>query len=752
MNMDNDMYKAIRIMKHLLCVLLLISFASMALATPDQQQTFYHNMSIVLQPNTADIRVTDQIHIPDTYRGNIKKPIALDFSLHGHLVIDSVEGGTLVPHDPSNETHARGDVPLRHYTLQVLPNHKSVTLVYHGKINHAVQQPGQAYARSSGYTPGVISVEGVFLANSSVWYPRFNRPLVSFRLNITLPKGWDVVSQGRLTKDEITKKGKVVVWEESNPQDDIYLVAGQYKRYTQSISDSTDAMVYLRRTDEALAQKYLDTTEQYIEMYNTLLGDYPYSKFALVENFWETGYGMPSFTLLGPRVIRFPFILHSSYPHEILHNYWGNGVFVDYSKGNWSEGLTAYLADHLVSEQNGKGVEYRRDVLQKYTDFVSMGKDFPITRFVSKHSSSSEAVGYGKTLMFFHMLRRQLGDEGFILALRQFYQTHRFSQASFDNIRKIFSIVADKDLTSVFQQWIIQPGAPSLILQNVGVKKVNKGFQLKATIKQTQIGTPYTLTVPVAVHLRDQNQAFQTSINMTEREQELELILPAQPVRVDIDPQFDVFRRLDSREIPSALSQGFGAESPLFILPSKADEEVIQAYSQLAKAWRTRSSTLTTIRDDQLDSLPNDRTVWIMGWQNKFRKNILNTLSTHNVKFDNNQLTLDKKEYKSKQYSAVLTGRQPKNPDKTMLWIASDNPKAIMQLARKLPHYRKYSFLVFEGEKATNIQKGQWEVKNSPLSQAIIVGDRKTSNTRSGQLTARKALAELPMPNVTTEH
>ena len=71
-------------------------------------------------------------------------------------------------------------------------------------------------------------------------------------------------------------------------------------------------------------------TAQYLEMYRQLIGPYPFAKFALVENFWETGYGMPSFTLLGPQVIRFPFILHSSYPHEILHNWWGNSVFVDW--------------------------------------------------------------------------------------------------------------------------------------------------------------------------------------------------------------------------------------------------------------------------------------------------------------------------------------------------------------------------------------------------------------------------------------
>ena len=57
---------------------------------------------------------------------------------------------------------------------------------------------------------------------------------------------------------------------------------------------------------------------------------------------------MPSFTLLGAKVIRLPFIVSSSYPHEILHNWWGNGVFVDVQQGNWCEGLTAYLADHLL--------------------------------------------------------------------------------------------------------------------------------------------------------------------------------------------------------------------------------------------------------------------------------------------------------------------------------------------------------------------------------------------------------------------
>jgi hypothetical protein len=56
---------------------------------------------------------------------------------------------------------------------------------------------------------------------------------------------------------------------------------------------------------------------------------------------------------------------------------------------------------------------------------VLSGRDFPLAQFRSRHSSSSEAVGYGKSLMFFHMLRLQLGDEAFVQGLQDFYRDNK---------------------------------------------------------------------------------------------------------------------------------------------------------------------------------------------------------------------------------------------------------------------------------------------------------------------------------------
>ena len=229
-------------------------------------------------------------------------------------------------------------------------------------------------------------------------------------MEVALPADWHVISQGGGTSRDEQGTGPLGLRRADGGDLPLWRPAGAS---TARPAGAVEALVYLREEDDALAAKYLAATAQYLEMYRELIGPYPYGKFALVENFWETGFGMPSFTLLGPTVIRFPFILHSSYPHEILHNWWGNSVFVDYASGNWCEGLTAYLADHLIQEQRGRGAEYRRGTLQKYRDYVKEGRDFPLGEFRSRHSAATEAVGYGKSLMGFHMLRRSIGDEAF---------------------------------------------------------------------------------------------------------------------------------------------------------------------------------------------------------------------------------------------------------------------------------------------------------------------------------------------------
>ena len=300
---------------------------------------------------------------------------------------------------------------------------RSLTLAYEGVIDTPLSDPKEEYTRGFRDTTGLIGAEGVYMAGSTVWHPRFGPELITFDVTAAAPASWHVISQGNGTSRGADGKAH---WNSGGPMDEIYVVGGPLHQFKDS-AGAIETLVYLHERDASLAGKYLAATAQYIEMYRSLIGPYPYGKFALVENFWETGYGMPTFTLLGPQVIRFPFIINSSYPHEILHNWWGNSVFVDYGAGNWCEGLTAYLADHLIQEQRGAAAEYRRATLQKYRDYVRTGRDFPLAEFRERSSAATEAVGYGKALMGYHTLRRAIGDEAFRQTFARFYATSRAS-------------------------------------------------------------------------------------------------------------------------------------------------------------------------------------------------------------------------------------------------------------------------------------------------------------------------------------
>jgi len=707
------------------------------------EETIHHEMKILLKPKTSYIEVEDTITIPEKiFTENVGN---LTFSLNGNLrLLSTTDDINILPITVNNgsDHHASDTMG---YKISPSSGLRRFTLKYEGEIYQPLSKIEEDYSRSFNITSGLISSEGIFLSEASCWYPNFNDFLLTFTLDIKLPKGWDVISQGsrkiRLREEKIEH----IQWESTKPQDEIYLVGGKYIEYKKR-SDYIQAMVFLRTPDKPLADEYLKTTIQYIKMYSKLIGPYPYKKFALVENFWETGYGMPSFTLLGPKVIRFPFILHTSYPHEILHNWWGNGVFVDYQTGNWCEGLTSYLADHLIKEQQGQGAQYRRTALQKYTDYVKVNKDFPLTEFRSRHSSVTQAVGYDKTMMFFHMLRNKLGDDVFKQGLQKFYADYKFRHASFEDWEKVFSTVSGKDLKTDFKQWITRSGAPELRIEQVALKKETGKYLLSGILKQMQEGPGYKLEVPLAVYLNGFKKPYRTKLLMNDKQLRISQKLPAAPLRLDIDPDFDVFRRLDRKEIPPALSQLFGADKVLIILPAKADEKLKMKYFELAILWKNSGfGTIEIKYDNQINLLPTDRSVWIWGWKNLFRQEIATIVKDYGVFIHNNEIDINNHQVNRKNHSVVFTLRNPANESFTIAWMATDNLDTIPGLGRKLPHYRKYSYLIFEGPEPSIVLKEQWPTIDSPMSVLIRQKDGSFPQNIKPEPAPRTALADLPV-------
>jgi len=617
-----------------------------------------------------------------------------------------------------------------------------VEIRYGGVIHHELQTQGEEYQRSFSETPGIIDTQGVFLAGTSFWVPTFGDGLVTFSLEVSgLTPPWDVVSQGRRTRHEITSDGsRTTAWNLEHPTEEVYLVAGPWQAYSDHAGE-IEVYAFLREDDPGLAGRYLDATKRYLELYEGMLPPYPYASFALVENFWETGYGMPGFTLLGQQVIRFPWILTSSYPHELLHNWWGNSVYIDAETGNWCEGLTAYMADHLFAEQRGEGATYRRATLKKFSDLVSDGNDFPLADFSSRQSAASEAVGYGKSLMLFHMLRRGLGNESFLAGLGRFDRDHRYSRAGFADIAKALSDEVGGDWGPFIEEWVQRTGAPILEVIDVQVAR-NPSTELpwKVTVKirQTQDGKPFPLTVPVAVTVEGQSEAIWSEAGTCgSHDCVIEVLSSSRPLRLDIDPAFDVMRRLNPLEVPPALTTLFGADDPIFVLPAGATEAEQTAWRELAAAWAKPDEPRLAL-DREIETLP-DGSVWVLGWNNTFATEISDRVTEQGAAVNQDSVTFPTDEMPRTDHSLVLVARADSNPADALGWVAAEPVEAIPGLARKLPHYTRYSYLGFKGPEPENMAKGMWQPLSSPLVRKLAEGE-----LAELRLPARQPLAELP--------
>ncbi|MBM4063908.1 MAG: M1 family metallopeptidase, partial [Planctomycetes bacterium] len=305
-------YNRVPAMTFLLAAVLFVQ----APQAPPPPLTIDHALSVQLDPAAHRITVVDEVLLP----AGLRQPAR--FRLHRGLgTPDAGPDFTVVPVGGAQEAEAgvgeHGAASVRTFELRPKgdwPADRRVRLGYAGVIHDPLVEEEQEYGRSFARTAGLVDERGVVLSGSSFFVPNFGDALVTFRMQVTGPADWLSVSQGERTAHGPGRS----TWSCPHPMDEIYLVAAPFREYSRPAGPGVTAQAFLRSDDPNLAAKYLEATVQYLDMYTRLIGPYPFAKFALVENFWETGYGMPSFTLLGAQVIRLPFILHTSYPHEIL--------------------------------------------------------------------------------------------------------------------------------------------------------------------------------------------------------------------------------------------------------------------------------------------------------------------------------------------------------------------------------------------------------------------------------------------------
>jgi hypothetical protein len=556
---------------------------------------------------------------------------------------------------------------------------------------------------------GSITAEGVFLLAGAGWYPDVVDGLETYPLvRVKAPAGMLAVTAGASLGHSERDGTTISEWRVGRPVRGIALSAAAYQVKARREGDLV-AMTYFTRANQDLAPAYLEAVIGYLKLYSERFGPYPFPKFAVVENFFPTGYGFPSYTLLGGTILRLPFVLATSLGHEIAHCWWGNGVQVDYESGNWSEALTTYVADYLYAEMASpaEARDYRLQAIRNYTTLVPPARDVPLARFTSRTDALTRAIGYDKGMMVFHMLRQTVGEEAFWGALRDVYRERLFLPTSWDDLRRAFEIRSGRALGPFFDQWVGRKGAPRIHLGDV--QTAREGAELKVTGRIVQDKPFFSAELNVALDAAGRRvQQRRSIVDETTR---FDLSTPsAGPAQLSADPDHHLLRRLDRAEIPPTVNLLKSSPSVLLVVCASAPSNGREVAETLAEALGLQAYSIAA--EGKVDrALLDDRDVILVGTPRDPE-----WLSGHPpmLKLEPQGFALDPGGAAADEDSFFGVFAHPYQPGRVLALLLPLSPVHAERVAAKITHYGRYSYLVFRADR--NLARGWWPVAASPVS------------------------------------
>ena len=559
--------------------------------------------------------------------------------------------------------------------------------------------------RVGGEVTGTILEKGAYLSPSSYYYPMGDEDILSFYLTANIPLDWESISDGNCLESIIEDGRKIQKWHNPFLSDGLMFMAAPYV-VKSMMADSIEVYCYFFPEDTSLFDKYLTATTGYVKMYSDLIGPYPFERFTVAENFFPTGYGMPGWTLLGQRVINLPFILTSSLGHEILHNWFGNSLYVDYETGNWCEPITVYGADYtyklMKSEIDAKN--YRKNILKSYNSYVNENNDFPIRDFKSRTSPNTRTIGYSKAMMVVHLIHRIIGDDAFYKSWRDMYSEYRGTQISWEDWMNMYDKNSDKDISFIIPQWIDRVGAPEISLQIGQIADNIETNEIMFTLSQNPENI-YNLQIPI--RFSNDNEYYDTTVTLSKETEQYIINIPTGYKTITVDPDFHIFRKLYPEEIEPIVSGVLGVDDFIFMTDEK-DGKNLGLFKEFG--INISGDSVNVLNMSQLTNKKYEQALV------NLNPNFIPDYYKGQFEVTDSAYIVKGKSYPKEGKTIILSGQNSDMFDKYLL-VITDDYESLPRLGQLIPHYGKYSYLVFD--KAKNIDKGQWDVNESPLSKLI---------------------------------
>lgn len=366
---------------------------------------------------------------------------------------------------------------------------------------------------------------------------------------VTSPEHYQVVANGlQIEETNLPNHLKVTHWKEDVALSPKIMAIGVADFAMNYIGDVDCIPVYswIYPQDKDSGFTHYAIAKNILPWYIQHVGPYAYKKLANVQSKTIFG-GMENANSI------FYFeesvndkALEALMAHEIAHQWFGNSA----SETDWahlwlSEGFATYMT-HLYHEEK-YGLDSFNNRMQTDRDSViafSKKSDKSVVDTTEKNNLTKllNINSYQKGGWVLHMLRRKVGDSLFWKSIRTYYATYAGSNASTDDLRKIFDEVSHQNLETFFKQWLYTAGQPKLNVEwnyNPAKKSV--------TIKVEQLQNNL-FEFPLEVGIVDDTTTVER-IDVKNKSTTKEISLKQKPAKLILDPNVNLLFEGEAREV-----------------------------------------------------------------------------------------------------------------------------------------------------------------------------------------------------------
>lgn len=365
---------------------------------------------------------------------------------------------------------------------------------------------------------------------------------------ITVPAGWQTVSNGRLEGTTDAGGGmKTWHWVEGLPHSSylISVVAGEFERTEENWHGKPVTYYVPRGRADRIPATFSRTREMLDFFSNTLGVPYPWEKYAQVDvdDFVVGGMENSSATTLAASSLLDPRIAHEVHEasdyllaHELAHQWFGDLVTCKDWGHLWlNEGL-ATAFEYFWEEKEYGADEYAYTVWEKGQTWMTEKRMYAVpivTRNFTDTAEYSENI-YTKAGIVLAMLREELGPADFYRGLNHYLEKYRGQNVVTADLQKAFEEATGRNVDRFFEQWIYRAGAPKF---EVSDTYDDDARQLVLRVRQTQAveGNVPLFRVPVEVEITTAAGRKNFPITISQAEEDFHFAAPDRPLMVLFD-------------------------------------------------------------------------------------------------------------------------------------------------------------------------------------------------------------------------